>query len=145
MTEAAEEFERLANSDNPAEYRQARWYEASEEVWLEVLEQFPASRFSVALNKRLPDVILDILSRDEDRRMRSTIARKNRLPLGVVERLAQDPDECVRRQIARRKQTPPSVLHALLDDPWDEIRDIVGQRLSTTASGPDAERTPPVG
>jgi hypothetical protein len=76
MIESPEEFRRLRESENPAEYRRAAHDEASIEVWLEVIRRWPDMRVWVAQNKTVPVSVLEILVNDPDEKVRDMVLRK---------------------------------------------------------------------
>jgi hypothetical protein len=77
----------------------------------------------VAHNKTVPLSILEILSRDEDPRVRHIVAMKRKLgqDISILKRLAQDPDDTVRMRIALNPKTPHIILEQLLNDKWSRV------------------------
>ena len=130
MIVSAEEFVRLRLSDEHHEYARAANDNASESVWLEVIQEYPEMRKWVAHNKTIPISILQILANDVDSAVRSMVARKRKLPADIIERLAQDSDASVRFAIACNKSTPRYVLEMLLNDDWENIVERAGKRLT---------------
>lgn len=76
VIESAEEFVRLRTSGDPAEYHRAAHEEATEDIWRDVIEQFPDMRFWVAQNKTVPLSILEELRHDPDWKVRSMVRQK---------------------------------------------------------------------
>lgn len=64
MIISAEEFVRLRTSQNPEEYNQAAHDSASDEIWLEVIENYPDMRKWVAHNKTISNRIIEVLASD---------------------------------------------------------------------------------
>jgi hypothetical protein len=128
---SADEFIRLRESTNPAEYHRAGHEEATLEVWRDVIERYPDMRKWVAYNKTVPLEILATLASDPDWYVRSTVAMKRKLTPDLLEQLAADESESIRMQVARHRDTARSTLERLRDDPWDQIREEVRKRLET--------------
>jgi uncharacterized membrane-anchored protein YjiN (DUF445 family) len=129
--DSADEFVRLRESTNPAEYHRAGHEEATLEVWRDVIERYPDMRKWVAYNKTVPLEILATLASDPDWYVRSTVAMKRKLTPDLLEQLAADESESIRMQVARHRHTARSTLERLRDDPWDQIREEVRKRLET--------------
>ncbi|MCX4883526.1 HEAT repeat domain-containing protein [Streptomyces sp. NBC_00847] len=129
LIESAEEFVRLRFSDDPEEYGRASSEPASLEVWTEIVERYPETRFWVAHNKTVPLEILRVLATDPDPRVRWMVAAKRKLTPEILAQLAADPDESVRLSVARHKKTPRSVLEELLSDDWSEVREMARDRI----------------
>jgi hypothetical protein len=129
MIESADEFIRLRDSSDPAEYERAAHDQAPEDVWLDVIQRFPKYRFWVAQNKTVPISILQILATDADERVRWMVARKRKLPSDLVTLLASDSSESVRAATARHRKASPEVLTALSDDPSPIVREIAIRRM----------------
>jgi hypothetical protein len=126
---SAEEFVRLRSSDIPEEYHLASWGEASDEVWLEVIQKYPDYVRWVAHNKSISLEIIRILAAHPDDGVRSFIAAKRKTPTDVLWMLAQDKVDSVRARVAYNAKTPKEILEFLLNDPWEEIRTSVQRRL----------------
>jgi hypothetical protein len=129
---SAQEFLELRFSEDPELYRRAANEAAPDEVWLELVEQHPGSRFWVAQNKTVPLAVLKRLAADEDSRVRGMVAMKRKLDEETFRLLAADPDAGVRMSIARNAKTPAAVLKTMLNDPWDEVPAVVRQRLASS-------------
>lgn len=129
MIESAEEFVRLRFSDDPVEYGRTSSEPAPIEVWMEIVERCPETRFWVAHNKTVPLEILRVLAADADPRVRWMVATKRKLTAEILAQLAADADESVRMAVARHKRTPRTVLEELLSDDWSEVREMAGNRI----------------
>ena len=129
MIESAEEFVQLRSSADPAEYARAAHEEASLQVWLQVIERYPEMRPRVAQNKRVPVEILELLSRDEDERVRWFVASKRRLPERIQLRLAFIESESVQRRLVVNAKATEAVLEALSRDRDPYIREKARERL----------------
>ncbi len=129
MIESAEEFVQLRSSADPAEYARAAHEEASLQVWLQVIERYPEMRPRVAQNKRVPVEILELLSRDEDERVRWFVASKRRLPERIQLRLAFIESESVQRRLVENAKATEAVLEALSRDRDPYIREKARERL----------------
>ena len=108
---SADEFVRLRESTNPAEYHRAGHEEATLEVWRDVIERYPDMRKWVAYNKTVPLEILATLASDPDWYVRSTVAMKRKLTPDLLDQLAADKSKSIRMQVAqtpRYREIPPS-------------------------------------
>jgi predicted regulator of amino acid metabolism with ACT domain len=121
-----EEFEELVETD----YALSRWVTASSAIWNEILEQKPELKMDVALNKKLPDDILEILAHDTDDDIRFTIAMKRKLDKNIFEILSKDQNESVRMRIVLNPKVPKSILEDMLQDSWDEIVILARSKLN---------------
>lgn len=121
--ESAADYVAAMDSDDHAVRRSAVTATADVELWRAVLREYPDRHAAVALNKNLPEEILDALAQDDDPRVRRLTAQKRRLSRASFESLAGDPDDGVRLVLARNPKLPADVRAALLRDDWDEIRD----------------------
>lgn len=79
MISSAQEFLGLRFSEDPELYNRAAHEEAPEDVWLELVEEYPESRFWVAQNKTVPLTVLKRLASDDDSRVRGMVAMKRKL------------------------------------------------------------------
>jgi hypothetical protein len=129
MIRSAQEFLELDRSEEQAQYYRAAHDSAPIEVWNELIEKYPESRFSVAHNKTLPLEILRVLASDQDTRVRAMVAMRRKLDEPTQRLLAQDPDAGVRMCMARNKRATTVVLNLMLADPWDKIREVARERL----------------
>jgi hypothetical protein len=130
MIKTAQEFVELRNSNNPELYRKASADSAKEEVWIEVIEQYPDMRQWVAHNKTVPLSILSILANDTNPRVRFVVASKRKISLDIQETLANDEDESVRLAIAMNQKTHPSILKKLTEDKWQIVSEAAKKRLA---------------
>ncbi len=135
MLLSVQEFLELLELEHPAS-RDAVEQSATEEVWLELLEDHPEARLDVTQNKTLPDSILRVLSNDENEQVRWWIAQKRRLPADVRETLASDSSESVRERIVYNAKTPIAILEKLTEDKVPRIAEHARERLR--ALGNDA-------
>lgn len=134
MISSAQEFLDLRHSEDPELYRRAANEPAPEEVWIELIEQYPDSRFWVAQNKTVPLAALKRLAGDDDARVRGMVAMKRKLDEATFRQLASDPDSGVRMSVAQNARTPPAILESMLADSWEEIPATVRRRLDITES-----------
>jgi hypothetical protein len=131
MISSAQEFLDLRYSEDPELYHRAAHETAPEEVWTELIEQHPQSRFWVAQNKTVPLAVLRRLASDDDSRVRGMVAMKRKLDEATFRQLASDPDSGVRMSIAQNAKTPAAVLDSMLADPWEEIPATIRRRLDS--------------
>jgi hypothetical protein len=134
MIESAEQFVFLRSSQDPELYQRAALEEATEEIWYEVIEKYPAMKTWVAHNKTVPVSILEILSRDTDPLVRSMVAMKRKVGAEILQRLAQDIDDSVRLHVAINAKTPRSILEELLQDAWPEVVEVATRRLKNSVA-----------
>jgi hypothetical protein len=130
VIKSADEFVALRTSENLEEQHRASDEEASDEVWLEVIERYPDMREWVAHNKMVPRYILEILARDPNRRVRFTVATKNKAGDALLELLSHDEDEGVRQRVACNKKTPTRILESMLEDTGYRIAEIAAKKLA---------------
>lgn len=123
---SVDQYLKLVSEDFTA----AKWVEAPASLWLSILMELPNMKEDVLLNKRLPEQILNILSMDEDSRVRSLVAMKRQLSNEIFQRLACDTCEGVRMRIALNPKTPVEILERMQGDSWDNIGDTVRKRLA---------------
>lgn len=129
MIYSAKEFERLRTSDDPEEYGKAATEVASEAVWREVIESYPAMRVWVAHNETVPIEILRVLAGDDDAQVRSMVARKRKLDHDLFVALSADSDAGVRHALACNGKCPPKVLHLLASDTEVFVAEEANRRL----------------
>ena len=131
MIESADEFRRLRESEDPAEYQRAAHEPAPIEVWWEALRRFPELREWVAHNKMIPDEILAELAADADPRVRAVVAAKRRLSPALQLRLASDVDEGVRQRLVWNARATRGTLERLAGDAWPELAEKARARLAS--------------
>ena len=139
MIVSAEEFAGLRRSEVPAEYQRAGNEQASVEVWLSVLAQFPDLREWVAHNKTVPISVLERLAYDPDARVRATVASKRKLTSELQRILAQDPDCSVRERLACNSKCEIEVLRKLARDSEAIVRDAAVWRVRAIRRLAEAE------
>lgn len=116
MISSAEEFVRLRTSQDPELYQRAARDSAPDQVWQDVIANYPEMRRWVVHNKTVPLHILVQLSTDESDDVRYAVATKRKLSLELFETLATDPCDSVRHAIALNKSIPADVLAKLESD-----------------------------
>ena len=133
MIKSAQEFVRLRSSEDPAEYQRAAHDGAPEQVWTEVIRDYPEMKVWVAHNKKVPLEILRVLSDDLDPNVRKAVAAKRKLDQDLFEKLSSDKDEAVRQRIAYNRKTPRSIIERLADDPCPLVQEPAQSRLAETS------------
>ncbi|MGV3661744.1 MAG: HEAT repeat domain-containing protein [Prosthecobacter sp.] len=133
MITSAQEFKRLRESEDVAEYSRAAQEEVPLEVWEEIVAQMPEMHFWVAHNKTVPVVILEKLARSEEWRVRVMVAEKRRITEAIALLLATDPDECVRSTLARNPKLPAAALALLRQDSTPLIQEALAARDARVA------------
>lgn len=126
--ESAADYFAAMDSDDHQVRRSAVTGTAEAELWEAALREYPDRRGAVALNKNLPDEILDALARDDDPRVRRLTAQKRRLSEAAFNSLARDLDEGVRLVLAKNPKLPDQIRDLLLQDEWSEVRDAASGR-----------------
>ncbi|MGC4060019.1 MAG: hypothetical protein QM749_03850 [Aquabacterium sp.] len=134
MIHSADEFVRLRTSDHREEYLLAAEDDAPLTVWLDVIHRFPEMREWVVHNKTVPLEVLELLARDEARKVRAVVADKKKLSLELFELLSCDPDEVVRQRIAYNRKAPIEVLKRLAGDQVELVRSAAQKQLLTRGS-----------
>lgn len=129
MILSASEFVRLRMSKDPEEYNRAALDEANEEVWIDIIENYPDMKVWVAHNKTIPLTILTRLSDDPDIKVRFVVAFKRKLDQALFNKLARDRDTSVRQRIAYNKKTPIEVLELLATDSEEMVGSVAKDRL----------------
>jgi len=129
MIQSAEEFVRLRTSSDPLDYRRATHDEATEDVWREIVRDYPAMREWVANNKTTPPAVLRILAEDLDPKVRMTVAMVRRAGEDILRSLAADPDSSVRRAVAFNAKAPADVVERLAEDSCDHVAEGARSRL----------------
>jgi hypothetical protein len=119
---SAEEFARLRCSEDPAEYQRAANDEAPLQVWLAVIEKYPALREWVTHNKTVPIAVLEQLARDPSPGVRATVAARRKLNMELQELLASDVDASVRVRLAYNAKCSDQILQRLSEDPEEVVR-----------------------
>jgi hypothetical protein len=116
------------------------------EVWLEVIDRYPALKSWVVHNKTIPIEILRLLASDEDPSIRRDVSRKNKvlsrnkIDLPLVEAFSRDPDEEVRADVAGNRDTPRHIVERLAEDSSSWVFVKARQRLAERAAE-DAEKS----
>src|ERR1051325_10784206 len=88
MIHSASEFVALRTSDDLDQQKRATQENATEDVWLDIIRQYPDMRFWVAQNKTVPLSILHMLAQDTDPRVRSMVAQKRKLDAATLAHLS---------------------------------------------------------
>ena len=130
MIQSAEEFVRLRTSSDPQDYSRATHDEASEDVWLEVVRDYPAMREWVANNKTTPPAVLRVLAADSDPKVRMTVAMVRRAGEDILRLLAADSDSSVRRAVVLNAKAPLNVVENLAEDSCEHVAEVAKSRLS---------------
>jgi hypothetical protein len=126
--ESAADYFAAMDSDDHQVRQSAVTGTAGVELWEAALREYPDRRGAVALNKNLPEEILDALARGDDPRVRRLTAQKRRLSEAAFNFLARDPDEGVRLVLASNPKLPGQIRDLLLQDEWSEVRDAAASR-----------------
>lgn len=129
MITSAHEFIALRSSDDVEQQKRAAYESATEEVWLDIVIQYPDLRFWVAQNKTVPLGVLHILAKDDDPRVRWMVAQKRTLDAATLAAMSNDKDDSVRLSVASHANTSREILEQLVNDPWTEIATIARKRL----------------
>lgn len=129
MIESAREFIRLRSSENMDEYLRAANESATEEVWLEVIREYPEMKEWVAHNKTTSQRILKFLAEDSDPKVRWMVATRRSAGEEILRKLAYDPDETVRARVASNPKVSSDILLELLNDQWERVVEIAKKRL----------------
>lgn len=130
------QFASLAHDADPNTRKRALQVTAPENVWFEIVKEFPGLKRTLSLNKTLPVTVLKQLAADDDPQVRSTVARKRKLPPDVLEELASDIDSGVRLAVVFHPRCPRYVLERLTTDAWEEVASKARARLAAEVEEP---------
>ncbi len=140
MIHSAEEFVRLRDSTELAEYQKAAWDEAPIEVWQDVIAKYPDYKKWVVHNKTVPLEILAQLINDSDAEVRCWIAQKRKITLEMQMKLAKDPEENVRAKLIYNGKINRQVWDVLSQDPSAFIQKSLKEKhQADTAIHPTAD------
>src|SRR5690606_7085622 len=123
------EFVQLVRAEAPGDRMEAATVAAPEEIWHEIVAEYPELRWSVAQNKNVPESVLRILAKDADPQVRSMVARKRKLPQDLLQQLAHDADSGVRLAVVHHPSADASLLRMLTRDEWSEVAQKATKRL----------------
>jgi len=98
VIDSADEFLRIRRSDDMNEQHRASHDEASEDVWMEVIQRHPQARSWVIWNKTIPLTIVESLATDPDPHVRWEVANKRKISPGLLRLLSCDDDYTVRQK-----------------------------------------------
>jgi hypothetical protein len=129
MITSAEEFVALRLSKDPTMYNKAAHDSTTEEVWLDVIANYPDMKKWVAHNKTVPLSILRILADDPDPDVRVTVAMKRKCDAPLFEKLASDLNMSVRLAVAYNAKTPKEILLRLTQDSYERVAEVATDRL----------------
>lgn len=125
MITSSEDFVQLRAANDP----RANNDEAPEDIWMDVVQNWPEYRFWVAHNKTVPLSVLRHLAHDADPKVRWKVATKRKCDQELFLLLAGDEDETVRARVALNPKTPVEVLRLMEADPSSLVRDALKKRL----------------
>ena len=129
MINSADEFVSLVDSSEKSERDLAKFSNAPDSVWLDVIERYPEYRRWVAHCRTTPLHILAELCIFEPE-VRLSVAMRRRLPPELFQLLSTDPDAAVRQQIAANAKTPEHVLRLLAEDIDDDVSRVARYHLA---------------
>jgi hypothetical protein len=128
MITSAAEFAALRTSQVQEEYCRAAHEEASVEIWLEVVRDYPDLREWVAHNKTVPVEMLELLHLDPSDRVRQTVASKRKLPLDLQQALSRDESPSVRLTLCHNARLDIAILATLCSDSEQFVREAALER-----------------
>jgi hypothetical protein len=129
MVTSADEFVALRNSNDLDQQKRVAYESATEEVWRDIITQYPDMRFWVAQNKTVPISILRTLAQDNDPRVRWMVAQKRKVDAAILAQMSNDEDDSVRLSVASHKNTSRETLEQLVNDSWIEVASTARERL----------------
>jgi hypothetical protein len=135
MINSSEEFVALRRSQDYRQYQRAAHDSAPEEVWIDVINNYPDMKEWVVHNKTVPVSILRMLAGDPDSRVRFAVATKRKCDRHIFCALSMDPDPSVRLRVAFNRKTPIDILETLLNDKWDRVVEVATERLEEQKRG----------
>lgn len=134
MIESVEGYVSLVEHADSDARRTAITLVASEAIWNQVLDERPELAADVAMNKHLPNSVIDRLIVNECSRARSLVAMKRALTDEQFRKLAIDDDESVRNMIANNKKIPLKILEQLKDDECRMVSQSAKEKLQARSS-----------
>ncbi|MFL9658466.1 hypothetical protein ACJ7VE_32665 [Streptomyces sp. PB17] len=136
---SVEDFIRLRESEDPAEYNRSAWAAMPLSVWWDLVRNRPDMRVWAAHNRTAPSEILAELIKDPDWRVRDRVASKRNCPPELLERLVDDPHDAVRRLVANHPHSLWPAVAGLVDDPWPVTAQEARARLANWPSKQPSE------
>ncbi|QRR05245.1 hypothetical protein FPJ27_01950 [Burkholderia sp. MS455] len=128
--QSVEEFKRYAESGDDEEFAKTQW-EASDDLWFAVLEEYPELSRSVAFNNTISINVLERLSASNDWMTRCDVAMKRRISRSIFDRLSLDNEPAVRRRIALNPKVPRDILTRLATDEDESVAGAAKERLGS--------------
>ena len=130
MIKSADEFLMLLNSESQEGYFKTGREEASDLIWLEIIENHEEARVWVARNRTISDKVIMRLIMDNDPIVRDAITGKYPLSREAYLALSQDPDEGIRSRLLFNKKIPIDILKKIaVDDESEFVRKQAQERL----------------
>src|ERR1700744_6178108 len=117
MIMSVQEYLELLESDDPESRDRVRHDSAADNVWYEIIQDYPKLRRIIPWNRTVPPMILELLAKDADCSVRREVASRRRITAELSEQLSSDPDASVRNCIANNQKTPLRLILKMTRDP----------------------------
>ena len=106
------------------DHHNKRMQTASDEIWVQLIDNYPELHTHIVLNKTLSPEILEYLARhSDDEQCLWRLASIRRLNYATFELLAKNADSLVRCNIAYNTKSPKSILEFLAKDKCTDVFD----------------------
>lgn len=127
MIETIEEFLRCEASELPADYHRITMDEMKQEVWEEIIQNYPEHHDWIADNQHLPINIMWALAKSEDWHVRERIARRYDAPREILEILSEDEVAYVSSHVGWNIGCPSDILEKLSVSKSPRVREGVAK------------------
>jgi hypothetical protein len=129
MIESVEEFLHCAQSKKMEDYHRVTMDTATEEVWIQIIEQCPEYHYWIASNKYLPESMMWKLSESKDVEIRWRIAQRYDIPEALMVKFSKDKSTRVKFYVGDNMACPIYILERLSKDKRPLVRDGVAQNM----------------
>jgi hypothetical protein len=96
MIDTIKEFLRCAASKEMKDYHRITMDEFSDDVWKEILANYPEYHYWIDGNRYLPEWMMWELAKSEEKEVREEIARRYDAPVDLLAHLSKDKSQDVR-------------------------------------------------
>lgn len=129
MITSVEEFIEILSSDEESGTGESRSCRATENLWIQIISEYPHLKKWVAWNKTIPFNVLEILSGDDEPEIRWWIASKRKISVDLLEKFSKDVNSSVRERVVFNASTPVHILKELSLDTDADIAENAQRKL----------------